>query len=108
MTKSHLVPVPRRGDPPPSIVHQSTTYSDRVNTWLREDQRDMPWHIIDSIAIPSTDKPQSTPNTSTRPSSNPATQGSARQQVTLTSLMPIPSSSYFKASVYDSRHEAMT
>ncbi|KAL5596264.1 hypothetical protein FOVSG1_009953 [Fusarium oxysporum f. sp. vasinfectum] len=76
MSNPHYVEVPREGKHLPSIVHQSNTYSEQVNAWLREDHKDMPWHIIDSIVTSSTDTSRSNPNTN--PSPNPATQGSGK------------------------------
>ncbi|KAK2675384.1 hypothetical protein RAB80_007569 [Fusarium oxysporum f. sp. vasinfectum] len=75
MSNPHYVQVPREGNPSPKIVHQSTTYSEQMNVWLREDHKDMPWHNIDSIVTPSTNTSESNPNTNA--SQNPASQGSA-------------------------------
>ncbi|KAH7205950.1 hypothetical protein NOF04DRAFT_1408427 [Fusarium oxysporum II5] len=77
MSASSYVQVPREGNPSPNIVHQSTTYSEQMNAWLREDHKDMPWHIIDSIVTSSTNTSESNPNTNA--SHNPITQGSANQ-----------------------------
>ncbi|EXL94894.1 hypothetical protein FOIG_12342 [Fusarium odoratissimum NRRL 54006] len=76
MSASSYVQVPREGNPSPNIVHQSTTYSEQMNAWLREDHKDMPWHIIDSIVTSSTNTSESNPNTNA--SHNPITQGSAK------------------------------
>ncbi|KAF4442584.1 hypothetical protein FACUT_1896 [Fusarium acutatum] len=77
MSNPHYIQVPRQGNPSPNIVHQSTTYSEQTNAWLREDHKDMPWHIIDSMVTSSSNT--SEPNLDTNVSHNPATQGSARQ-----------------------------
>ncbi|KAF4948147.1 hypothetical protein FGADI_9842 [Fusarium gaditjirri] len=71
------IQVPREGNPTSNVVHQSTTYSEQMNAYLREDHKDMPWHIIDSIVLSSTDTSESNPNTNA--SHNPAIQGSANQ-----------------------------
>ncbi|CVK99360.1 uncharacterized protein FMAN_02202 [Fusarium mangiferae] len=69
--------VPRRGNPSPNSVHQSTKYSEQTNAWLREGQNDMPWNNIDSVEMSSNDNSESNPNTTA--SHNPAAQGSAKQ-----------------------------
>ncbi|EWG44963.1 hypothetical protein FVEG_15761 [Fusarium verticillioides 7600] len=75
MSNPHFVQVPRGGDTPPNIVHQSTEYSEQLNAWLREDPKDMPWNILDSIVTSSSNTSEPNPNTNV--SHNPATQGSA-------------------------------
>ncbi|EXK81293.1 hypothetical protein FOQG_14254 [Fusarium oxysporum f. sp. raphani 54005] len=77
MSSPHYIQVPREGNPTPNIIHQSTTYSEQLNAWLREDHKDIPWHNLDSIVTSSTDTSESGPNTNA--SHNPATQGSANQ-----------------------------
>jgi hypothetical protein len=77
MSTPSYVQVPREGNPSPNIVHQSTSYSEQMNAWLREDHKDMPWHIIDSIVTSSTDNTAEA-NPNTNPSHNPAAQGSAK------------------------------
>ncbi|EWY97120.1 hypothetical protein FOYG_05600 [Fusarium oxysporum NRRL 32931] len=74
MSTPSRIQVPREGNPSPNIVHQSTTYPEQMNAWLREDHKDMPWHIINSIVTSNTSG--SNPNTNASP--NPATQGSAK------------------------------
>lgn len=76
MSSPHYIQIPRKGNPTPNIVHQSTTYSEQLNAWLREDYKDIPWHNLDSIVTSSTDTSESDPNTNA--SHNPATQGSAK------------------------------
>ncbi|KAF5980342.1 hypothetical protein FCOIX_4866 [Fusarium coicis] len=76
MDSPHFVQVPRQGEPSPNIVHQSTTYSEQMNAWLREGHKNMPWHIIDSIVMSSSNTSEPIPNTNA--SHNPATQGSAK------------------------------
>ncbi|RKL36361.1 hypothetical protein BFJ70_g7292 [Fusarium oxysporum] len=76
MSSPHYVQVAREGKPSPNIVYQSTEYSEQLNAWLREDHKDMPWHILDSIVPSSTNTSEPSPNTSA--SHNPATQGSAK------------------------------
>ncbi|EXL60559.1 hypothetical protein FOCG_03398 [Fusarium oxysporum f. sp. radicis-lycopersici 26381] len=76
MSNPHFIQVPREGKPSLNIVHQSTKYSEQTNAWLREDHKDMPWHIIDSIVTSSTGTSESNPNTN--PSPNTATQGCAQ------------------------------
>ncbi|CZR37446.1 uncharacterized protein FPRO_02294 [Fusarium proliferatum ET1] len=76
MPTPFYVQVPRQGNQSPNFVHQSTAYSERTNAWLREDHKDMPWHIIDSIVTSSSNTSDPNPNTSASP--NPATQGSAK------------------------------
>ncbi|KAF5600018.1 hypothetical protein FPANT_2860 [Fusarium pseudoanthophilum] len=76
MSNPNLVQVPRQGEPSPNIIHQSTTYSEQMNAWLREGHKDMPWNILDSILTSSSNT--SEPTTNTNASHNPATQGSAK------------------------------
>ncbi|KAF5589147.1 hypothetical protein FPCIR_6935 [Fusarium pseudocircinatum] len=76
MPSPHIVQVPRQREPSPNIIHQSPTYSEQMNAWLREGHNDMPWHIIDSIVTSSSNT--SEPNPNTNASHNPATQGSAK------------------------------
>ncbi|KAG7430767.1 hypothetical protein Forpi1262_v007266 [Fusarium oxysporum f. sp. raphani] len=42
MSSPHYIQVPREGNPTPNIIHQSTTYSEQLNAWLREDHKDIP------------------------------------------------------------------
>ncbi|KAF5615505.1 uncharacterized protein FTJAE_13330 [Fusarium tjaetaba] len=76
MDSPHIIHVPRKGNPLPNIIYQSTTYSEQMNAWLREDHKDMPWHNLDSIVTSSSNT--SEPNPNTNASHNPATQGSAK------------------------------
>ncbi|KAF4497757.1 hypothetical protein FAGAP_6076 [Fusarium agapanthi] len=75
------IQAPREWNPSPNIVHQSTEYSEQLNAWLREDHKDMPWHIIDSIVASSSNTSEPNPNTDA--SDNPATQGNASQAPSL-------------------------
>ncbi|VTT79936.1 unnamed protein product, partial [Fusarium fujikuroi] len=59
-------PEPERGD---------DRFDQQTNAWLRENHKDMPWNIIDSIVTSSSNT--SEPNPNTNASQNPATQGSA-------------------------------
>ncbi|KAF4963596.1 hypothetical protein FSARC_8381 [Fusarium sarcochroum] len=77
MSNPHHVQVPRRGDPSPVTVHQSTSYSERTNAWLREDQKEMPWHVLASIATSTTENKSNT-SSGNGPSHKPATQGSVK------------------------------
>ncbi|KAF5680450.1 hypothetical protein FDENT_8389 [Fusarium denticulatum] len=93
MSNTHYIQVPREGSPAPNIVHQSTAYSERVNAWLREDHKDMPWHNLATIVMSSSNT--SEPNPNTNASHNPTTQGSANQasdrsHATLLSSIDIP------------------
>ncbi|KAJ4269811.1 hypothetical protein NW762_001480 [Fusarium torreyae] len=77
MPSPHHNKVPRRGDPSPVTVHQSTSYSERTSAWLREDQKDTPWHNIASVATSTADNRSNT-GSGNSPSHNPATQGSVQ------------------------------
>ncbi|KAF4997020.1 hypothetical protein FGRMN_4160 [Fusarium graminum] len=63
--------------PSSNIVHRNPPYSERMKSWLQESNKEMPWNNILSVAVAST---QSNPVSSPKPapSSNAATQGSAR------------------------------
>ncbi|KAF5627881.1 hypothetical protein F25303_10633 [Fusarium sp. NRRL 25303] len=76
MHSPHIVQVPREGNPLPNIVHQSTTYSEQMNAWLREDHKDMAWHNLDSIVTSISDT--SEPNPNTNASYKPPAQGTAK------------------------------
>ncbi|KAI1011050.1 hypothetical protein LB504_002181 [Fusarium proliferatum] len=77
MSSHQYIQVPREGNPPSTIAHQSNTYSEQMNAWLREDHKDMPWHNLDSIVTSSSNT--SEPNPNINASHDPATQGSANQ-----------------------------
>ncbi|RSL53744.1 hypothetical protein CEP54_010245 [Fusarium duplospermum] len=91
------VQVPRRGQPTSSFIHQSNTYPDAINTWLRQDETEEPWHNLVSIVVPSTSRGAPLSGSTTMPSDNAATQGSARRDESIAGVtathMPDTSSS---------------
>jgi hypothetical protein len=77
MADQTSVPVPRGSDPPITFSHQGPAYSSRVNDWLVEDQRTMPWNNIDSVPTASHPDLQ---RTSAAGSIAAATQGSTARR----------------------------
>ncbi|KAF4439451.1 hypothetical protein F53441_12558 [Fusarium austroafricanum] len=77
MSSPHYIQVPRGGDLSPDI-EQSTSSSVQMSTWLRESQKEMPWHAIDSVAASRAQNKTNTDSTDT-PSETPATQGSNKE-----------------------------
>lgn len=73
------VQVPRRGQPTSGFIHQSNTYPDTINAWLRQDETEVPWHNLASIVVPSTSQNASHSGSATLPSDNAATRGSSRR-----------------------------
>jgi hypothetical protein len=76
MSNPQFIQVPRSEDLPPSIAQQSPSYPERVNNWLQESRKEMPWHNLASVATSST-QDNSASSLKPTPSENPATQGSA-------------------------------
>jgi hypothetical protein len=77
MSNPQFIQVPHSKDPSPSIAHQSTSYSEQTNAWLRQNHKEMPWHNLAYVATPST-QDNSASSSELTPSENPATQGSAK------------------------------
>jgi hypothetical protein len=77
MSSPHFIQLPRREDPSPSVAHQSTSYSEPMNVWLKEGPKEMPWHNLASVDTSST-QDNSASSSEPTPSENPATQGSAK------------------------------
>ena len=77
---SDWVPVPRGTNPSSSsssgFTYQSPSYSSRVNDWLLEDRKTMPWNIIDSVLAPTSDQSDTAHDTAV--SEAAATQGSSK------------------------------
>lgn len=46
--------VPRGRSVPGTFAYQSDTMPPQLNSWLREDPRDMAWHNLDSVLMPPT------------------------------------------------------
>ncbi|KIL92973.1 hypothetical protein FAVG1_04154 [Fusarium avenaceum] len=77
MSNLQFIQVPRDQDPSPNTAHQSTSYSEQMNAWLREDQKQVPWHNLAYVATSST-QDNSTSMSELTTTKNPATQGSAK------------------------------
>lgn len=78
------VQVPRPGRSRSSLTHQSNAYSSAINAWLGESETDAPWHNLDFIVVSSTSQDASHTNSTSLPSDNAATQGSARHDDSVT------------------------
>lgn len=86
-SQQNNVPVPRQ-NVPGGFTHQSTHYSSRVNDWLAEDTRDMPFNNIASVAAGSAAArpvvyPAGSNNAGTNGSQAPAGNSGARKYVSL-------------------------
>jgi hypothetical protein len=77
MSNPRFIQVPRDQDPSPNTAHQSTSYSEQTNAWLREDHKQMPWHNLAYVATSST-QDNSVSMSELITSKDPATQGSAK------------------------------
>ncbi|WZH40969.1 uncharacterized protein QYS62_001910 [Fusarium acuminatum] len=78
MPNRQFIQVPRSEDPSSNVAHQSTSYPERLNNWLQESHKEMPWHNLASVATSST-QDNSASSSKPTPSENTATQGSANQ-----------------------------
>lgn len=77
MSDPQFIQVPRDQDPSPNTAHQSTSYSEQMNAWLREDHKQVPWHNLAYVATSSTHD-NSTSMSELTTTKSPATQGSAK------------------------------
>ncbi|RMJ07501.1 hypothetical protein CDV36_012886 [Fusarium kuroshium] len=80
------VQVPRPERSRFSLALQSEAHSPAINAWLSQSETDVPWHNLDSILIPSISQQISHSNSTSLPSDNAATQGSARRQDSVTGI----------------------
>ncbi|KAF5234524.1 hypothetical protein FANTH_12109 [Fusarium anthophilum] len=74
MSNPQYIKVPRGEDPSPDMKQQPAHLSEQLKNWLREGNKDTPWHNIDSIE-PTSDT-QGKFEVNVAPSETPATQGS--------------------------------
>lgn len=81
-----FVQVPRPRQSRPNLIYHGQTGCPAVDAWLSQDEKEVPWHNLASIMTPSASK-ETVPSTLTNlPSDNGATQGSARDDDTVTEM----------------------